>query len=122
MAPEKLPFMNPKSILLALLVLPSALALAADEPVKPKRDPAKLFKAVDLDGDGGISLAEFKASTVGQIDPSRVGDVFKKKDSDGDGKLTLPEYMFVPPREVAKPAATTEPGAKKTKKADAPKE
>lgn len=106
-----------------LLALPAACALAADPaaPAKPKRDPAQLFKAVDKDGDGGISLDEFKASTVGQIDPSRVGDVFKKKDADGDGKLTLPEYMFIPPKET-KPAASAEAGAKKEKKEKKPAE
>ena len=98
------------SLLVPLIVLPFGLAIAADPsaPAKPKRDPAQIFKAVDKDADGGISLDEFKASTIGQIDPSRVGDVFKKKDADGDGKLTLAEYMFIPPREPAKPAATPE--------------
>ena len=55
-------------------------------------------------------------------DPSRVGDVFKKKDADGNGKLTLTEFMFVPPREAAKPVAPAEKGAKKEKKPAAPKE
>ncbi len=115
MAPLKLSLMKTKTILATLLVLPFALAIAADEPAKAKRDPAKLFKAMDQNGDGGVSLDEYKASTVGHIDPSRVGDVFKKKDADGDGKLTLTEFMFVPPREAAKPAATSEAGAKKEK-------
>jgi Ca2+-binding EF-hand superfamily protein len=108
--------MKNNHILAALIVLPFAFVNAADEPTspaKPKRDPAHLFKLMDHNNDGGISLDEYKASTAGQIDPSRVGDVFKKKDSDGDGKLSLTEFMYVPPREAAKPAAAP---AKKEKK------
>jgi hypothetical protein len=110
--------MKTLSLFSALFVAPFVLAVAADPsaPAKPKRDPAQLFKAVDKDADGSISLDEFKASTVGQIDPSRVGDVFKKKDADGDGKLTLSEYMFIPHKETPKPAAAPETGAKKKEK------
>ena len=87
-------------IFATLIILPFSLATAADEPApaKPKRDPAKLFKAMDHDGDGSLSLAEYKAATVGQIDPARVGEVFKKKDTNGDGKLTLAEFMIIPAR------------------------
>lgn len=99
--------MKTTQLLATLLVLPFALAIAADEPsaapAKPKRDPAKLFKAMDQNGDGFISLEEYKAATVGQIDRSRVADVFKKKDADGDGKLSLVEFMYVPAQPAAKP-------------------
>lgn len=97
--------MKTTTILATLIALPVVLATAADEPAKPKRDPAVLFKAIDKDADGVLNFEEYKASTVGHIDPSRVGDVFKKKDADGDGKLTLTEFMYVPPRDPAKPAA-----------------
>jgi len=107
-----------------LLVVPFAVAIAADDtpsaPAKPKRDPAELFKAIDRDGDGFLSFEEYKASTIGQIDPSRVESVFKKKDANGDGKLTLSEFMFVPPREPAKPAGADV--KKEKKKTDAPKQ
>ncbi len=57
---------------------------------------------------------------AGQIDPSRVEEVFKKKDANGDGKLSLSEYMFVPPREAAKPAGGDP--KKEKKKTAAPKQ
>lgn len=94
--------MKTSHLIATLTVFPFALTIAADQPAaapaKPKRDPAKLFKAMDKDADGSISLEEYKAATVGQIDPARVGDVFKKKDTDGNGKLSLPEFMFIPAR------------------------
>lgn len=106
-----------KSFLLAsLMVLPFALASAADAPAKPKRDPGVMFKALDKDADGSLSFDEWKVGMTGQIDPSRQPEVFKKKDGDGDGKLTLPEFMHVPPKEVAKPAAGAKPEAKAEKK------
>ncbi len=99
--------MKIQTILATLIALPLVIATAADDaPVKQKRDPAQIFKTIDHDGDGTLSFEEYKASTIGHIDPSRVGDVFKKKDSDGNGKLTLVEFMYVPPREPTKPAAT----------------
>lgn len=108
------------SLLLATLIaLPLGLALAADPAApKPKRDPAQIFKGIDHDGDGSISLEEFKASTVGQIDRSRVESVFKKKDADGDGKLTLTEYMFIPPKEAPKPAPAKEGEKAKKEKSE----
>jgi len=109
--------MKTNSILAALAVLPVAMAFAADQPAnppKPKRDPAQVFKVTDQNGDGTISLDEYRASTVGHVDPSRVEDLFKKKDSDGDGKLTLAEFMYVPPQDVPKPASAD--GAKKDRK------
>ena len=114
--------MKTNHLLATLFVLPFALATADEEPTaapaKPKRDPARIFKIMDHDADGFISLDEFKANTVGQIDPSRVDGVFKKKDADGDGKLTLTEFMYVPPREEAKPPVS--PAAKKEKKEKKP--
>lgn len=101
-------------LLVSLLALPFSLVSAADPSApKPKRDPAQVFKTADSNGDGSISLDEFKASTVGQIDRARVESVFKKKDADSDGKLTLTEYMFIPPKEAPKPVAPKEEGKEK---------
>ena len=62
------------------------------DPAKPKPDPEKVFKKLDTDGDGSISLEEFKASPRGQKDPAKAEEFFKKKDKDGDGKLSLEEF------------------------------
>jgi Ca2+-binding EF-hand superfamily protein len=73
------------SSLLTLLALSSSLALAAD--------PEKIFKKLDTDGDGTISLEEFKAGPMGKKDPAKAETLFKKKDKDGDGKLSSEELL-----------------------------
>ncbi|MEA3212111.1 MAG: EF-hand domain pair [Chthoniobacter sp.] len=106
--------------LLALLVVTSATsAFAADDaPAPKKRDPGRLFKNFDRDGNGEISLEEWKTTQLAtkKMDPSRIEGVFKKKDLDGDGKLSLPEFINVPAREEVKPAAPAEKKDKKEKK------
>lgn len=93
--------------ILAALALGTTLATAADEKpaapaggdakpaaadAKPKRDPAEVFKKLDANGDGKISLDEFKAGPAGKKDPAKAEEIFKKKDKDGDGFLTLEEF------------------------------
>ena len=93
----------------AALALGTTLATAADEKpaapaaggdakpaagadAKPKRDPAEVFKKLDTNGDGKVSLEEFKAGPAGKKDPAKAEEIFKKKDKDGDGFLTLEEF------------------------------
>ncbi len=71
------------SSLLTLLALSASVALAAD--------PEKIIKKLDSDGDGAISLEEFKAGPAGKKDASKIEALFKKKDKDGDGKLSPEE-------------------------------
>ncbi len=95
--------------ILAALALGTTLATAADEKpaapaaggdakpaagadAKPKRDPAEVFKKLDTNGDGKVSLEEFKAGPAGKKDPAKAEEIFKKKDKDGDGFLTLEEF------------------------------
>jgi hypothetical protein len=69
-----------------------ATPAAPAETAKRKHDPAKAFKKLDTNGDGFLSLEEFKASPHGQKDPAKAEEMFKKKDKDGDGKLSLEEF------------------------------
>jgi Ca2+-binding EF-hand superfamily protein len=56
---------------------------------KPKGDPAAFFKKMDANGDGCLSLDEFKAKAK---DAAKAEVTFKAKDKDGDGKLTVDEF------------------------------
>ncbi len=51
-----------------------------------------MFKKLDADSNGAISLEEFKAGPRGQRNPERAEAVFKKIDADSDGKVTLEEF------------------------------
>ena len=98
--------------LLASLALSTTFTIAQDtapattEPVKPgastpakpeggdkpKRDPEAMFKRIDSNSDGGITLEEFKASPAGKRNPDKVDEVFARRDKDGDKKITLEEF------------------------------
>ena len=72
----------------------------AKEPAKPETPPVKpsypgpeaMFRKLDTDGNGGLSLDEFKASPIGLRDPAKAEEYFKFRDKNGDGKLTLDEF------------------------------
>jgi len=75
---------------LGLLILGAVAAQAADKP-KGKPDPAKVFARKDADGDGGLTLEEFKQGLKEKA-LERADKRFGKLDKDGDGKLSLAEF------------------------------
>jgi Ca2+-binding EF-hand superfamily protein len=66
-------------------------ALAADDKPKEKPSPEETFKRLDKNGDGKLSLEEFKGKRQGEK-ATKAEETFKKKDKDSDGFLTLDEY------------------------------
>lgn len=80
--------------LLASASLTFAADAAADAKDKKgeKKDPEVMFKKLDGNADGSVSLDEIKAGKMGQKDPAKAEAMFKKKDKDSDGKLTLEEF------------------------------
>ncbi len=80
--------------ILSALALGTAFATAADEPAKgekKKADPEAMFKKLDADNSGSVSLEEFKAGPMGKKDPAKAEEMFKKHDGNSDGSLTLDE-------------------------------
>ena len=74
---------------LALSVSVTGVA-KAEEKARKKPDPAKMFEKKDADGDGALTLDEFKK---GMKDKQLEGAEkrFQRLDADGDGKVTLEE-------------------------------
>merc|ERR1719326_1665911 len=62
-------------------------------------DMEALFTALDYDGDGKVSLAEFERGEI--LDPDEVRALHAKADNNGDGGLTFEEFNL-----VVKPALT----------------
>jgi EF-hand domain pair len=63
------------------------------KPGHPRKPPAEIFKMIDTDQDGKLSLDEVKNSPRGKKDPAKAEEMFKKKDKDGDGFLSPKEFM-----------------------------
>jgi Ca2+-binding EF-hand superfamily protein len=87
--------------ILSALALTTAFATAADEPAKgekKKADPEAMFKKLDADSNGSVSLQEFKDSPRGKKDPAKAEETFKKKDTNNDGSLSLDELKAHGPK------------------------
>ncbi|MCE9611057.1 MAG: EF-hand domain-containing protein [Chthoniobacter sp.] len=59
---------------------------------RPRMNPEDVFKKLDADSSGDVSLAEFKAGPRAQKDPAKAEEFYKKMDANNDGKLTLEEF------------------------------
>ena len=92
--------MKTRLTLVAVICSTALTAFADDASSKERLE--QLFKNFDSNGDGGISLEEYKAGMVGQMAPERVPTVFKQKDRNSDGKLTLAELLYHPEEPVKK--------------------
>ena len=88
--------------ILALTALVGLGLLASDVQAvgrggrRPKVEEIKdaKFKAIDTDGDGVISLEEFRKAHKGSgMSGTKIEQEFKKLDKDKDGKLTKAEFF-----------------------------
>jgi Ca2+-binding EF-hand superfamily protein len=72
-----------------------------------------MFKKLDSDNNGSISLAEFKASPRAQKDPTKAEQIFKKMDTDSNGGVSLEEFKSHRPDHAPKGAGRPGKGKKK---------
>ena len=93
-----------------ILAIAASFSYGEEAPAKPDKpkhpNPEEMFKKLDTNSDGSISLEEFKASPKAQKDPAKAEERFKKMDADSNGSVSLEEFK----------AAGPPPGGKKKKK------
>ncbi len=68
---------------------------------KPARSPEEIFKKLDKDASGDLTLEEFLGKRKDAA-KTRATDRFKKLDKDGNDKLTLEEFSAKPGRKGKK--------------------
>ena len=79
------------ALLAGVFALSTVNLMADEKPEKKKRDPEAAFKKRDKDGDGKLSLEEFKGKLKGEK-ATKAETAFKKKDKNNDGYLTFEEF------------------------------
>ena len=116
--------------ILAVLALGTTLALADDKPAaadstttapaaapaKKGGDPEAMFKKLDTNGDGKLTLDEWMASKRSQKDPEKAKEQFQKKDKGNKGYLTLEEFVGKGGKKAEAAATTTAPAPAATDK------
>jgi hypothetical protein len=84
---------------ISALVLATSLAFAQDKPAGPggpgkqgRPNPEEIFIKLDVDGDGNVTLEEFKKGPKQQEDPAKAEEIFTKIDTSADGNISLEEF------------------------------
>ena len=91
---------------LSILAIAASLSYGEEPAAKPDKhkapNPEAIFKKLDANSDGSVSLDEFKASPRGQKDPAKAEAAFKKLDADSNGSLSLDEFKAGGPKKDGK--------------------
>lgn len=87
------------SIALGMAIATAAVGVAEEKPQKGegKPDAEMMFKRLDKDGNGALTVEEFLGKREGEkADKAR--EVFKKLDKDQNGTVSLKEFKERPMR------------------------
>jgi hypothetical protein len=107
---------------LSALAVATSLSLAQDKPAGPPRGPGgpngpkrpapeEVYKKLDANADGSVTLDEFKAGPRAGKDPDKAAEIYKKIDANADGSVTLEEFKaFRPPHRPGGPGGPGGPG------------
>lgn len=78
------------------MAVAASFSFAAETPKGPEKgkrpNPEKLFKKLDTDNSGSLSLDEFKASPMGKRNPDKAEQIFNKMDTDSADGVSLEEF------------------------------
>ena len=108
---------------LSALAIAATFSFAQDKPQGPgegkgdgkgrmRPPPEEIFKKLDANADGAMTLDEFKAGPMGKKDPVKAEEIYKKIDADGNGSVTLEEYKaHKPPHRKGGPGGPGPGGA-----------
>lgn len=85
--------------MISMLALATSLSIAQEDQKGPQKKPGKghpkpeeIFKKLDADSSGSVSLEEFKNSPRAQQNPEKADEAFKKIDKDANNELSLEEF------------------------------
>jgi hypothetical protein len=80
---------------LAVMAIASSISFAQEAPKGPREgrpNPEAMFKRLDKDSSGSLSLEEFKQHPRAQQGADKAAEAFAKMDKDSSGEVSLEEF------------------------------
>lgn len=101
--------------LFGFLAITASLSYGEEAPGKPDKPKGRnveaMFKKLDANSDGSVTLEEFKAAPKAQKDPAKAEARFKKIDADSSGGGSLEEFKAAGPPKGGKHGKKKDGGA-----------